>query len=61
MKPAKTIALLQQKGGSGKTTTSLNIAGSLKEQGFRVAICDMDKDKPEFVLSLYNVSMAILG
>jgi chromosome partitioning protein len=47
MKPAKTIALLQQKGGSGKTTTSLNIAGSLKEQGFKVAICDMDKDKPD--------------
>ena len=47
MKSAKTIALLQQKGGSGKTTTCVNIAGSLKEMGYKVAICDMDKDKPD--------------
>ena len=47
MTAAKTIALLQQKGGSGKTTTSLNIAGSLQELGYKVAICDMDKDKPD--------------
>ena len=47
MGSARTIALLQQKGGSGKTTTCVNIAGSLKEMGYKVAICDMDKDKPD--------------
>lgn len=45
--PAKTIALLQQKGGSGKTTTSVNLAGGLRELGHRVLIADMDKDKPD--------------
>lgn len=47
MKAAKVISLLQQKGGSGKTTTAINIACGLKELGFRVAIVDMDKDKPD--------------
>ncbi|NCX93355.1 MAG: ParA family protein [Gammaproteobacteria bacterium] len=45
--PAKVIALLQQKGGSGKTTTSLNLAGGLRELGYSVIVADMDKDKPD--------------
>lgn len=44
---AKTIALLQQKGGSGKTTTAMNIAGGLLEKGYSVLIADMDADKPD--------------
>lgn len=44
---AKTIALLQQKGGSGKTTTAVNLSGALKELGYKVIIADMDKDKPD--------------
>lgn len=44
---AKVISLLQQKGGSGKTTTAINIACGLKELGYKVAIIDMDKDKPD--------------
>ncbi len=44
---AKTIALLQQKGGSGKTTTAVNLSGALRELGFKVVIADMDKDKPD--------------
>ena len=44
---AKAIALLQQKGGCGKTTTSVNLAGGLRELGFSVVIADMDKDKPD--------------
>lgn len=44
---AKTIALLQQKGGSGKTTTAMNLAGGLRELGYRVLVADMDKDKPD--------------
>lgn len=46
-KNAKVISLLQQKGGSGKTTTAINIACGLKELGYKVAIIDMDKDKPD--------------
>ncbi|AFJ42953.1 ParA family protein [Francisella orientalis] len=46
-KCAKVVSLLQQKGGSGKTTTAINIACGLKEQGYKVAIVDMDKDKPD--------------
>ena len=46
-KKAKVISLLQQKGGSGKTTTAINLACGLKELGYKVAIVDMDKDKPD--------------
>jgi chromosome partitioning protein len=44
---AKIIALLQQKGGSGKTTTTLNLTGGLRELGYKVLLADMDKDKPD--------------
>ena len=47
MSKAKCIALLQQKGGSGKTTTSVNLAGGLTEIGYSVVIADMDADKPD--------------
>ncbi|GAB4222147.1 MAG: ParA family protein [Francisella sp.] len=46
-KNAKVISLLQQKGGSGKTTTAINIACGLRELGYNVVIIDMDKDKPD--------------
>lgn len=46
-KNAKVVFLLQQKGGSGKTTTAINIACGLKELGYKVAMIDMDKDKPD--------------
>lgn len=44
---AKTIALLQQKGGAGKTTTTINLAGGLRELKYKVLVADMDKDKPD--------------
>lgn len=39
---AKVICLSQNKGGSGKTTATLNIAACLVEQGYRVLAVDLD-------------------
>ena len=38
----QTIAFVQRKGGSGKTTTCLNLAGALAERQRRVLLIDLD-------------------
>ena len=38
----RTISIVNQKGGCGKTTTTVNLAGSLAADGFRVLVVDMD-------------------
>jgi len=41
----KTILIANPKGGSGKTTLSVNIAGYLANRGLRVAMLDLDRQQ----------------
>lgn len=42
MKTRRTVAVVNQKGGSGKTTTAVNLAAALGELGRRVLVVDLD-------------------
>ena len=42
MPNCKTIAICNQKGGVGKTTTCVNLAAALTEAGQRILLCDFD-------------------
>jgi hypothetical protein len=38
----RTVAVMNEKGGSGKTTTTISLAAVLAERGFRILVVDLD-------------------
>lgn len=65
--PARVVAMCNQKGGVGKTTTAINLGGALADYGRRVLLVDFDPqgalsvglglDAHDLDVSIYNVLM----
>ena len=58
----KTILIANPKGGSGKSTLSVNIAGFLARRGDRVAMLDLDRQQSSALwLSMRNMGLPVIA
>lgn len=55
---AKTISVLNMKGGVGKTTLSFNLASELTDRGHKVLLIDLDPQSNATIISMSDAELA---